>query len=538
MPAAPPQPSWWVPLLLAIPALIPLFASIVIARANGEVPTGFIEYDLPVYMANAREHFDQGFQLFYGNPYAGYNTPAIYFQPHIFLLGCMQQLGLDPGLTFNIFGLAALLFAAFVAVRFYREVVGWNSPASKLGLVCFFWGGGVLTLAGLVYACIVGKLDMATVWRFDPWRGWWMLNFGRNLVYPTEAYYHGVFLLTMLFLFWRRFGIAIGFAALMSISHPYTGLEAVLIVAAYLGLERILGDTSIKPGHLVASIALVVFHLGYYLFFLNRFADHRSLVTQWELAGPYHPATFVPALFLVGLLAFARLRRWPGWRQLIREPRSRLFLVWFLVVFGLTQHYLVMKPAQAIHFAHGYDWIALFFLSAPLLGAVLDRLLRIEPSRLRILAVSAFMLFFLLDNIVWFADFLNPHAEVADTIRLTESEKQVLNLLGQIAAPRDMVVCSDDNLSYLVSTYTSVRSWKGHGVNTPWSVERDREVAQAFQSGIFLPVWKTMHVFYVVSHDINGWTPPPNSRMVFQNKQFDVWDCPPVFKAAGILPDR
>jgi hypothetical protein len=39
------------------------------------------------YMANAREHFDQGFQLTYGNPYASYGTPAIYFQPHIFLLG-------------------------------------------------------------------------------------------------------------------------------------------------------------------------------------------------------------------------------------------------------------------------------------------------------------------------------------------------------------------------------------------------------------------------------------------------------------------
>ena len=116
-----PSPRWWVPVLLAIPALIPLAASLVLARWRGMVATGFVQSDMPYYVANAREHFDQGFRLFYGNPYAGYNTPAIYFQPHIFLLGCFQQLGLDPGLTYDLFGMAAMLFMAFVAVRFYAR---------------------------------------------------------------------------------------------------------------------------------------------------------------------------------------------------------------------------------------------------------------------------------------------------------------------------------------------------------------------------------------------------------------------------------
>src|SRR5580658_212636 len=181
-------------LLLALPALLPLGNAVIAPYLHNRVPTGFIEYDMPYYLANGRGHFNQGFQLTYGNPYAGYNTPAIYFQPQTFLLGLMQQFGLDPGVTFNCFGLLALFFAALVAAQFYVEAVGVETTAKKIGLVCFFWGGGAFTLAGLMY--VASGHPVTSLFRYDPTSGWWMLNFGRNLVYPTEAYYHGVFLLS------------------------------------------------------------------------------------------------------------------------------------------------------------------------------------------------------------------------------------------------------------------------------------------------------------------------------------------------------
>ena len=101
----PASPRWWVPVLLAIPALIPLVNSLVVARARGLVATGFIQIDQPYYVADARKYFDEGFHFLYGNPYAGYDTPRIYFQPHLFLLGCFQQLGLDPGVTWVFFSM-------------------------------------------------------------------------------------------------------------------------------------------------------------------------------------------------------------------------------------------------------------------------------------------------------------------------------------------------------------------------------------------------------------------------------------------------
>jgi hypothetical protein len=65
-------------------------------------------------------------------------------------------------------------------------------------------------------------VGLRPVLHFDPGpaRGWWRLNFGRNLIYgPTEVYYRTVFFLAILFLIWRRFGSAIFLAALLSLSH-------------------------------------------------------------------------------------------------------------------------------------------------------------------------------------------------------------------------------------------------------------------------------------------------------------------------------
>jgi hypothetical protein len=527
-------PPWWVPVLLAAPALIPLLASILAAPTRGLVATGFIQTDQPYYLADAREFFDEGFHLLYGNPYAGYDTPHIYFQPHLLLIGLFQQLGLDPGLTWSLFSIAGALFAALVAARLYGEVVGWRGIAPKLGLLCFFWGGGILTLAGFCYSALVGKLSVLTVLRYDPGpaRGWWMLNFGRNLVYgPTEAYYHGVFLLCILFLLRRRFGPAIALAALLSLSHPFTGIECALVVLVYLVVERVIGDRSIGLGYLAGSAAVLCFHLGYYLVFLNQFADHRAVQAQFEQQGVarswlYLPSTFLAALFIVAALAAARLWRWPGFRQTIRDPRSRLFMIWFLVIFGLTQHYRVMKPIQPIHFAHGYDWIALFLLGAPVLVTWLERLLRIGRPAGRVLATAAFLGFFLLDNVFWFSTFLGPTTPQA--VLITREQRDVLAWLDGKAVPRDMVVTADPLVSYLVSTYTRARSWAGNMTSTPHYQQRALESRNAFQVGATLLAWNGMHVFYVQRSPADaGWKAPAGSSEVFRNASYAVWEFKP-----------
>jgi hypothetical protein len=512
---------WWAYLALSLPALIPISAACIVPIMAGEVPTGFVQLDMPYYMANAREHFDQGFQLTYGNPYASYVTPAIYSQPQTLLLALMERTGLGPGLTFNIFGLAALLFATFVGVRFYNAYVGLETPAKKLGLVCFFWGGGLLIAAGVAKCVLTGQFHFGTLMRFDRDNGWWMLNFGRNLVYPTEAYYHGIMLLSLLLLIRRRFVGSLAMAALLSWSHPFTGLSLALTLVCYSALELALRSRAVKPSMLAGSSLIVLCHVAYYLVFLNRFADHRALQNQWTLDWLYRPATFLPALALVGLFAALRMWRRAGLKQVMGNPQTRLVLVWFIVVFGLSQHNLIMKPMQPIHFTHGNDWIALFILGAPALIALFERLLSIPAPRLRTFALALVLAVSMLDNSVWLIGNAFP-SPIRNWIALTQDQKSVLDWLSKNSAPPVMVVCPDPILSYLVSTYTSVRSWYGHPYNTPWYEQRRSEVNQAFEQERFLPEWSRMHVLYISDRRAD-WRPPGHEVGLFQNDTFTVW---------------
>ena len=509
----------WAVILLSLPALIPLAGALLVPWLKGRVPTGFTEYDLPYYVANGRAYFYPHFHLTYGNPYAPYDTPSIYFQPQTLLLGLIQKLGFHPGVTFNIFGLLALLFAATVAVKFYIEVVGAETTAKKIGLVCFFWGGGIFTLVGAGLA-LARHGTLLSVFEFEPTWGWWMLNFGRNLVYPTEAYYHGVFLLSLLALIRKRFILCLALAALLCASHPFTGLSLILVLIAYSALELVLRSGAVTLRFMLVAILIAGLHLTYYMVWLNRFNDHRVLQAQWQKAWLYPPKVFVAALMIVGCLAIWRIAS--SRFRCFHEARTRLFGVWFLAVFALTQHNLIMRPLQPIHFARGNDWTALFFIGAPMLIAMLDYLLKLTRPWLRAGALTLLMGVFLLDNAAWLVK--NAiHNEFL--VSLTRSESGVLTWLSHNLKSGDMVVCEDETISYLVSTYTWGRSWQGHEKNTPHVQQRRAEVDEAFSQDRILPEWKGHGVYFVSPAT---WLPPaqfPLTRL-YGNAEFAIWTAP------------
>ena len=510
------SPPRWLPLILALPAFLPLIA----ALSTPLVPTGFIQYDMAYYLANARGHWDDGtFRLLYSNPYGDYGSPAIYFQPQTALFSVLLAIHLDPGFAFNLFGLFSVAFASWAATRLYVRAVGWDTPAQRIGLLCFFWGGGLLSLLGLIFGRALGLPWIRAALAFDAGDGWWLLNFGRNLVYPTEAYYHGVFLSTMWCLLERRFRAALGLTALLAISHPFTGLSLALIVTAYFAVCR-------RWTYAAGAALITAGHLGYYLGYLNRFADHRALREQWTLEWSYGPWTFGPALILVGFFTLMRFTRGRAIREALADPAARLFAIWFAVIFALTQHDLFIRAMQPLHFARGYDWIALFFLAAPLLIPALEKL-RGRPA-----ALALFLLIFLSDNLIWFATFA-ASAQQRYAISLTRDEWNILDWLRRHEtvsfAPGATVVSDNDQINYLTATYTSLRSWYGHVHNTPHAADRKRDVEQFFATGgtALSPVWRTRPMIYIAQRSRPNWHPPPGARSLHRNPSFEVWFAPP-----------
>jgi hypothetical protein len=508
-----------VALLMGVPAFFPLMWTALRAWRNGLVPTAFVQYDLPYYLANGRQFFVHGFHLTYGNPYDSYGTPAIYFQPHIFLLGFLQLIGLSPDSAQIAFHLAAVAFAAIVAGKLYEAWVGWNTAAQKLGFLCFFWGGGVLGLAGVVFGLIEHVKFPRAFLLFDAGDGWWMLNFGRNLVYPQEAYYHGLFLLCILLLVRKQFLGALVAAAVLSASHPYTGLSLALVLILYAAVELKLKSGAASWSLLCGSCAIAVLHLAYYMVFLNRFAAHRMLEAQWKLDWTYDFWTFAPALYLVALFAFGPLTRWKNLSAALSHPRSRLCLVWFAVICGLTHHDLVIQSRQPIHFAHGYDWTALFFLGAPAIVAVLEKCLAVRPRPVMALAVCGFLGLFLSDNLLWFTSFFDPTVQW-QAFALTHDEKNILDWLARHASAPVYVASSDQKLNYLTPTYTGLRAWRGHDFNTPQVSLRQSELQAAFSAGEPIPTLNP--VYYIPEHSLN-WTPPAGASRLYSNNTYDIW---------------
>jgi hypothetical protein len=503
-----------VSLALLLPVIALYACEYLHVDADGATFTGFIQYDQPYYMADARKFFDGGFHLLYGNPFSpDPHTPRIYFQIHLLVLGFVQAItGVDPGVLYVIFGFLAALVCVRVALALYEQVAGLGTAAQWAGLVLFIWGGGVLALAGLGFHLLHGGSVSATardLFHFDPADGWWFLNFGRNLVFPTEAYYHALALGAVLMAIRNNFRAALWLAFLLSLSQPFTGLQFLLIFLAWSLVEiAILRNRNIPFAFPALLGCILLFHITYNLFLLNLFPEHRAVFAQWSLAWIDPASAFIPADLLVGFLAFWAMRNTRLARQTLSLPANRLLLTWFVVSFALVHHDLLMQARQPLHFSRGYTWIPLFLLGARPLLSLLERCFRLRNIGLRVAAVAAVLVIGLSDNLAWFA----LHAGMAlaprwginsmgeDGFRLKPADREMYAWLMQRPEPHaEILVAADDEtpLVYLAMTYTDYRSWYSHFAVTPFAAQRQGELADFFQTGAIPTGWRGRTIFVI-----------------------------------------
>jgi len=469
-------------ILLALPALIPLAMHFWFAQSAGHQATGFIQNDQPYYMANARELFDaENFSLTYKNPNDWRaESPKIYFQPQTLLLGIIQKTtGLDPALIFNLFGFIFAVLTVRVAWSLLNEFLP-EKANSKAVFLTFLWGGGLFAISGLIAGVFLQEpapdiYDRLTM--FDPFQGWWFLNLGRNLVFPLEAYYHFLFLSGMLMACRGKQFAAVAIGLLISISHPFTGVEYLAILTASLFLERLFWPrASTSWAAAIASAGLFVLHVGYYQIWLNRFPTHRELHEVWELAWELDAIPMLLGYGLVALFAIWGLRSFGRAQEFIKHGHNRLALVWFVVAFLLANHELFMKPIQPLHFTRGYVWTPVFLTGAAALHGFLKYIN--QKSGMLILLVMAL---FLMDNATWLCvcqiDGRHNSAHSETDIRA------VMKVLDETAEEKAVVVSNSRLLSYMSTVYTKHDAFVGHGYLTPNTDENWKKAQALFEEG-------------------------------------------------------
>lgn len=447
------------------------------ASRLGVSPRFFLQYDMPYYLANARQYVDGAATVAYANPYDfRADSPRIYFQPLTALFSLAYLLTPQrPDLLFVLIGLVCTVSAFFLLHRLVEDYGQPPNVATGIYLTTLTaWGGGLLVLAGM--ALSYRRTGVVDSLHLDPGAGWWFLTWGRNFLYPTEAFYHLIVLALLLAALRQRVGLVLACTGLLAISHPFTGLQYSIAVLGWMMIERVWAKSGLSPRLPLALFALpLAFVLGYYLMFLPRFSSHRILEQQWTLDWSMNMDTIIAAHALVALLAW---RRWSlEGPSLFSKPFERLLLVCFLVSFGLATHDLFIEPRQPIHFTRGHTWLPLMLLGAPALVPWLNRV-RARATMTGWIPVVLFTALVLTDETVFIKNVIRePHP-----FGLTSNARQLLND-AERRYPNHVLISDVEPVGYLSATLTSLRPYYGHWANTPWSELRRSEALDLVHNG-------------------------------------------------------
>ena len=471
----------------------------------GERPTGFIQHDQAYYLANAREMFDSRAFPFYSLPFSDdYASPAVYFQPLVAVLGAIVHLtGVDPGLLYAAFGVIAGVVAFYAAlVLFDLYAGGRRDGAAAIARTVFLWGGGVLVAAALVAEQFApsGLPRGEAMLRFDPFQGYWFLNLGRNMIYPTEAFYHALFFAAIAGVLARRYALAVVLLVVSSASHPFTGIQLIAIVTTFAIGEMLLGRPERPPRWFAAACVVALgAHVAYYLLFLPRASpEHRVLEQQWRLAWTLPLLSMLFAYGPAAAIALQRFRRASVPATLLADPKVRLALIWCAVSILLAKHELFVSPRQPLHFTRGYIWTPIALLAAPVFEGWLRR--TIARGRVGIVLAAAVCLVAVADNAAWFARQSRQMVQHRSLALYMPSEAP--QLFERLSAPdmnRRLLISDDASIAYLALVYTPLRAWYSHPFNTPHAAERWAQ-SLAFFAGAPEPAeWQGRSLVIVVN---------------------------------------
>ncbi|MGB3005755.1 MAG: hypothetical protein WBC06_04545 [Chitinophagaceae bacterium] len=488
--------NWLFALLLTAPMLV-FFLGYLFNHSKDLVPTGFIQHDNISYMAYAKQYLDSDkASIFYSNPFNDSDDhQPIYFQTQTILFAVLLKAGIPPGWILIPFTLICSLICFRLLISIYDHMFPGNKYRT-ISIWLFAWGGGLLTLGGFFAQLLYGSLTVNSIFFLDPGAGWWGLNFGRSLFFSCEAYYHFLFLSVIYCLLKQKWAGVLAISAILSVSHPFTGIELLSIASAWLLAEKIVFKNKSIPAWLVTGEFLILlFHLYYYLYFLNQFNDHQSVNEQYALNWRLRFFSIIPAYFITGLLALLSVLKTSKPGKFFFQSKNRLLLLWFLVAFSLANHEMIMKPMQPLHFTRGYIWTSLFLLGIPALHYLFSKL---SVSVFQKINFVFFLLLFFSDNLVWIYKQSSVKTKTTSTSYLNFEQQGIFALLNKHTTNRTLIIGTDELIPYMSTVYTKAYPWLAHPFTTPYVAQKRAALSRFIVFGETDPSWKGKDLIFVI----------------------------------------
>ena len=443
--------------------------------SDPESATGFFHYELPYYVANGRAAFERGDGVFYPNPYdPAEDAPVIYAHWLPWIFGALTaKLGFDPGdvvLAFTFFAAIGFAWVTRKLVHLRTESCGQADFAFVLAMT----GGGLLACAGLLASFGTESNLADSILNFDPGRGMWFLNWGRNALFPTEAVYHTLVAACWIAEIRHRSRWANVFLLLLITTHPWSGLELLFTINLWRGIEFLRQPTRIRRNQLAVAVVFLTAFLGYYKLWLPTFPSHAQLQSVWELNWSLSWTVAALAYLPVLIPCILQVRRQMRGGSL--TGTERFLLCALVVAIGLAFHDRLINPVQPLHFTRGYVWMPLFLIGLPVILETVSSLQRRSVAKA---VLAAGMLLFVFDNLTFSIVHLQRQLAKTDGFHLNADERALMSDLDK-AAMGTTVLTDSATLNYLLPTYANVRPWLGPHFNTPSFPNRRQTWEQCF----------------------------------------------------------
>jgi hypothetical protein len=346
--------------------------------------------------------------------------------------------------------------------------------------------GGLLVVAAVATNLALGRAPTYFLLQHDPFEGMWFLNWGRNLILPTEAVYHALAVGAWLATVRDRPWVAVGCVAALAATHPFSGIQQLLVLGAWLAWRAVTRLRLEWPA--VAHIAVFLAFCGYYFSYLPRFPQHQDIHGRWSLEWNLGVVSLLAAGIPVFALAAARC--WQDryhWR-----PEMTFFLIAAAVSLALAKHELFLPARQPLHFTRGYTWLPLCLLGLPLVqqGLVWAWSAPLQAGRVALTAAAA--AFAVLDNATFLYGMWNQPRDRHRDCHMSPALADAFRFLdnaGMTGIP--LVISPEDDswedYSYLSATYTGMTPLHGHPYLTPAYEDVVAETRAWYQKGAAAP---------------------------------------------------
>lgn len=514
-------------LLLAIPIFF-LYGLHYLNHDTAHLPTGFIQWEHMFYMCSAKEYATGNALFLYEYPILnGFNDGAVFFQPQFLLLGyCWKWLGTDPGTLLMLFGFIFTILTLRVVIEIIALLIPQYRYKNIITLL-FCWGGGLLSLSGLFLHFTLFKGSWqnisANIFFLDPGNGGWCLNFGRSLMYPLEAYYHFLFVYCILLLLRKKF-ISVFFVLLLLIlSHPYTSIELLCIILAWITMEVFYfkNKTYNKSQFYIILAAFGIF-LIYYTSILGKFETYKQISKLVALDWGYKAWHFVPAYGIVWFLCFLCIKKVALLKAHFSKSTNRLFFWWGIMAFLLSIHGFAVKPVQPIHFTRGYVYSGFFLFCIPALQQIINN--KCKAGKIKgWLVSSVFYFIFLFDNITWFSFSAEKPNSVGTYFSV--AEKDLINFFKN-KNDTAIIIGSEKNypLAIAIQLYGDNKAWIPHPILT-FDIDNKRKAVNDFlEQNKKDEAWINKNIYlYIEKNDNILQSELYLNKAVFENSTFKVY---------------